>query len=166
LVTITKQKQKADTNSLSSIVTKHTLAENKKRKLRLLIAEDNIINQKVVLNYIKKLGYRADAVANGQEAIEALELAPYDLVLMDIQMPKMDGYKATKKIRDKKSKVLNPKIPIIALTAHAMAGDRNKCIEAGMDDYLTKPINPKQLFGKIEKWANFEIPNEAQYQHS
>jgi signal transduction histidine kinase/CheY-like chemotaxis protein len=165
LVTITKQKQKADTNSLSSIVTKHTLAENKKRKLRLLIAEDNIINQKVVLNYIKKLGYRADAVANGQEAIEALELAPYDLVLMDIQMPKMDGYKATKKIRDKKSKVLNPKIPIIALTAHAMAGDRNKCIEAGMDDYLTKPINPKQLFGKIEKWANFEIPNEAQYQH-
>jgi signal transduction histidine kinase/DNA-binding response OmpR family regulator len=153
LATVTKQKQKSDPKRLSSIVTKHALAENKKRKLRLLIVEDNIVNQKVALKYIEKFGCRADVAANGQEAVEALQIAPYDLVLMDIQMPKMDGYKATMQIRKKNSKVCNPKIPIIALTAHAMAKDQKKCLEAGMDDYLTKPINPQELFGMIEKWT-------------
>ena len=153
LITVTKPQQKADAKKLSSIVTKHTLAENKKRNLRLLIAEDNSINQKVVLHIIEKFGYHADAVANGQEAVEALQMVSYDLVLMDIQMPRMDGYQATMQIRKKNSKVLNPKIPIIALTAHAMIGDQKKCIETGMDDYLPKPINPQELFDKIAKWT-------------
>jgi signal transduction histidine kinase/DNA-binding response OmpR family regulator len=153
ILTVLKQKRKATANSLPSIVTKHSLADIKKRQLRLLIAEDNAINQKVTLNIMKKLGYRADAVANGQEAVDALQMVPYDIVLMDLQMPHMDGYEATMQIRKDNSKALNPQIPIIALTAHAMIGDREKCIDAGMDDYLPKPIDPQELNAKIEQWA-------------
>ena len=112
---------------------------------RLLLVEDNSINQRVALAMLSRLGYRADAVANGLEAVTALCRVQYDLVLMDCQMPEMDGYEATRAVRAKDSPVLNSAIPIIAMTANAMQGDRERCLESGMNDYLTKPISLKSL---------------------
>lgn len=112
---------------------------------RLLLVEDNSINQRVALAMLARLGYRADAVANGREAVSALCRVPYDLVLMDCQMPEMDGYAATRAVRSGGSPVLNAAIPIIAMTANVMQGDREKCLEAGMTDYMTKPISTKAL---------------------
>jgi len=135
-----------------AIVTRHSITEDRKRRVRILLAEDNIMNQKVALYILKaKLGYRADAVANGAEAVESLSRQHYDLVLMDCQMPIMDGYQATHAIRDPSSSVLNHDIVIIAMTANAMKGDREQCLQAGMDDYITKPINVQKLFEAIER---------------
>jgi signal transduction histidine kinase/DNA-binding response OmpR family regulator/HPt (histidine-containing phosphotransfer) domain-containing protein len=153
LATITGMRKEATDEDSASIVTKHSITDAQKRKVRILLAEDNMINQKVALNILDKLGYRADAVANGKEAVKALEMIAYDLVLMDVQMPEMDGFEATAEIRNQQSRVCNHDIPIIAMTAHAMKGDRERCLEAGMDDYTSKPIEPKQLVEKIEKWA-------------
>jgi PAS domain S-box-containing protein len=119
---------------------------------RILMAEDNSVNRMVALGILKKLGLRADAVANGAEAIKALETLPYDLVLMDVQMPEMDGLEATRHIRDPRSAVRNHRIPIVAMTAHTMKGDREKCLEAGMDDYVPKPVIPQALAEILEKW--------------
>ena len=138
-----------------TIVTKHSVADANKRKIRILVAEDNMINQQVALNILDKFGYRADAVANGQEAVQALEMIPYDLVLMDVQMPEMDGLKATRMIRNPDTAVMHHDIPIIAMTAHAVKGYREKCLESGMDDYTTKPIDPKELLDKIENWTQY-----------
>jgi CheY-like chemotaxis protein len=135
------------------IVTKHSITDAQKRKVRILLADDNVVNQQVALKILSRLGYQADAVANGQEALEALARESYDLVLMDVQMPEMDGFEATAEIRNHKSDVLDHNIPIIAMTAHAMKGDRERCLEAGMDDYASKPINPKVLSQKIEQWV-------------
>jgi CheY-like chemotaxis protein len=121
---------------------------------RILLAEDNLINQKVALALLKRMGLTADPVANGVEAIEALESTSYDLVLMDCQMPEMDGFEATAVIRDPGSVVRNHAIPVIALTAHAMQGARQKCLEAGMDDYLSKPIVPQALAEVLKKWLS------------
>jgi CheY-like chemotaxis protein len=115
------------------------------------VAEDNVVNQKVALRILQKLGYRADAVANGQEAVTVLETIPYDLVLMDVQMPDMNGFEATRLIRDPESRVLRHDIPIIAMTAHALKGDREKCLDAGMNDYLTKPVTALALNEVLEK---------------
>ncbi|MBN2343027.1 MAG: response regulator [Deltaproteobacteria bacterium] len=137
----------------SHIITRHSIAEDRKARFKILLAEDNITNQKVALGLLKKLGYRADAVNDGEEAVQALRDRYYDLVLMDVQMPRMDGYDATRKIRDKDIRELfNPKVPIIAMTAHAMEGDREKCINAGMDDYISKPIDPGRLEEVVTKW--------------
>jgi CheY-like chemotaxis protein/HPt (histidine-containing phosphotransfer) domain-containing protein len=106
----------------------------------------------VALGIINKLGLSADAVANGNEAIKSLETTPYDLVLMDVQMPEMDGYEASTMIRNPSSFVLNHQIPIIAMTANAMQGDRDKCIAAGMNDYIPKPVTPAVLAEAFEKW--------------
>lgn len=114
-------------------------------QIRILIAEDNVINQQVAMGILQKFGLRADAVANGHEAVGALQLVPYDLVLMDVQMPELDGLSATRMIRDAKNGCLNPQIPIVAMTARAMAHDRTRCIQAGMNDYLSKPLEPFQL---------------------
>ena len=143
------------------IVTRHTARETLNlfagRKARILLAEDNITNQQVALGILKKLGLRADAVANGAEAVKALETIPYDLVLMDVQMPEMDGLEATRQIRNPQSAVPNHQIPIIAMTAHAMQGDRERCLEAGMNDYVTKPVAPQALAEALEKW----LPKET-----
>jgi signal transduction histidine kinase/CheY-like chemotaxis protein len=141
--------------SSESIVTKHSISEDKKRKIRILLAEDNMINQQVALNILEKFGYRADAVANGQEAVGALEMIPYDLVLMDVQMPEMDGFEATAEIRNPNSEVIDHDIPIIAMTAHAMKGDREHCLKVGMNDYLTKPVDPRAMLEMLEKWLDF-----------
>ncbi len=119
---------------------------------RILLAEDNMVNQKVAIGILKKLGYTAEAVANGQEAVQVLETIPYHLVLMDCQMPEMDGYQATTIIRDPQSSVHDHNIPIIAMTANAMQGDREKCLRFGMSDYISKPINPAELARVLEKW--------------
>ena len=133
------------------LVTRHSLLESRKAKIRILLAEDNETNQLVALKTLDKLGYRADVVVNGAEVIKALEEIPYDLVLMDVQMPEMDGMEATRRIRDHQSSVLNQTIPIIAMTAHAMQGDREKCLDAGMDDYVSKPVNPQELLEALER---------------
>ena len=152
LITLLNKVPSAKMAESVPIVTKYTIEEEKKRKVRILVAEDNPTNQMVALNILKKFGYRADAVSNGLEAIKSLESTPYDLVLMDVQMPEMDGYEATKSIRDKSSKVLNHNIPIVAMTAHAMKGDRELCIDAGMDDYVAKPIDRNELKDALEKY--------------
>jgi PAS domain S-box-containing protein len=134
------------------IITRHAIREMRRGAVRILLAEDNITNQQVAIGILKKLGLRADAVANGAEAVRSLELLPYDLVLMDVQMPEMDGLEATRRIRDPRSAVRQHGIPIIAMTARALQGDRERCLEAGMDDYVTKPVSPQALAEALERW--------------
>ncbi len=134
-----------------ALITRHTISEARKRRIRILLAEDSSINQLVALAILDKLGYRADAVANGKEALEALRTLPYDLVLMDCQMPEMDGYEATRKIRQGDI-ARNPEVPVIAMTAHAMRGDREKCLDAGMNDYIAKPVSPQIIAETLERW--------------
>lgn len=138
------------------IVTRHSIREIRCSSARILVAEDNIVNQQVAVGILKKLGFAAEVATNGIDALKALESIPFDLVLMDVQMPEMDGFEATRCIRDPKISVLNRKIPIIAMTAHAMQGDREKCLEAGMDDYVSKPVSIQALADVLDKW----LPNK------
>ncbi len=114
----------------------------------ILVAEDNLVNQKVALRLLAKLGYQAEVAANGAEALAAISRARYAMILMDCQMPEMDGFEATRRIRASGSS-----IPIVAMTANAMKGDRELCLEAGMDDYLTKPISLGALDAALKQWS-------------
>jgi CheY-like chemotaxis protein len=129
-----------------------------KRTCRILVAEDNPVNQKVAQRMLHKLGYRADTVANGLEVVQALDTIPYDLVLMDIQMPEMDGFEATKRIRQLE-KEGSRHVPIVAMTAHAVKGYRERCLQAGMDAYLAKPIRREELARTLE--AHLAVPAPA-----
>jgi signal transduction histidine kinase/DNA-binding response OmpR family regulator len=117
--------------------------------LKILLAEDSLVNQKLATAVLEKRGHAVTVVNNGREALAALDSRPFDLVLMDVQMPEMDGFEATREIRAKE-KHTGKHIPIIAMTAHALKGDRERCLEAGMDDYVAKPIHAKELFQAIE----------------
>jgi len=139
-------------NIQAGVSIKHnSILENQNRKLNILLAEDNIVNQKVAMHILKKLGYSVDLVADGKEAIQALEVNSYDVVLMDVQMPRIDGLQATEIIREQSSNVKDHNIPIIAMTAHVMKSDRERCFKSGMDDYISKPIQPKELLDAINR---------------
>jgi len=128
--------------------------------LRILLAEDNVVNQKVALRLLARLGYRADVVANGLEVLEAVQRRPYDVVLMDVQMPEMDGREASRRLKLSISGAGVPRI--IALTADAMAGDREKCLAAGMDDYITKPIHVEALVTALARTRPQPGPEELE----
>jgi signal transduction histidine kinase/ActR/RegA family two-component response regulator len=149
------------TGAIDRIVTMPAISQSFKSKIRILVAEDNAVNQKVAQALLGKMGLQSDVVANGREAVNALQTTPYDLVLMDCQMPEMDGYEATSKIRQLGSKALNPCIPIIAMTALAMHGDREKCILAGMNDFIAKPVLRRELVAMLARWLPIAVERLA-----
>jgi CheY-like chemotaxis protein len=121
------------------------------RRLRVLVAEDNVVNQKLVRHLLERRGHIPILVATGRAAIDRLKTGEFDLVLMDLQMPEMDGLEATAAIRAQEHEARSPRVPIVALTAHAMHGDRQRCMDAGMDGYVAKPIKPVELFEVIDR---------------
>lgn len=146
------------------IITRHSIVEGWRSNMRVVFADDDLTNRMVGLAILENRGFKADAVADGQELINLLEKKHYDLILMDCQMPVLNGYEATKLIRQWQSidpqgsdqnaahKVKMSRIPIVAITAGAMPGDRQKCLDVGMDDYIAKPVSPEKMIGVIEKW--------------
>jgi CheY-like chemotaxis protein/HPt (histidine-containing phosphotransfer) domain-containing protein len=146
ILTMTSPRKRLE--SRPSLLTRHSLREE--RHLRILLAEDNLVNQKLALRLLEKQGHEVAVAGNGLEALAALERQTFDLVLMDVQMPKMSGLEATAAIRQREQ-VTGAHLPIIALTANAMKGDRENCLAAGMDDYIPKPIQFAELFSAIER---------------
>jgi PAS domain S-box-containing protein len=142
-----------------TFITRHTIQERMHNELRILLAEDNEINRKLIAKLLTREGYPIDTVENGKLAYEAAMSGMYNLVLMDVQMPEMDGFEATKAIRESES--AGTHIPIIAMTAHALQGDKERCLDAGMDGYLPKPIDPDGLFEIIRKWTLKPALNEG-----
>ncbi len=145
-------KTKGENSDETQIITRFSLSEDRKAKISILLVEDNKTNQIVAKAIFNKLGYNLDIVVNGLEAIHALQKKSYDIVFMDIQMPVMNGLEATQKIRISSPDILNPKTIIVAMTANAMKGDREMCLEAGMDDYLSKPIDPEKILRVLNEW--------------
>ena len=140
-----------------AVVTRHSLRE-KSHQLRILLAEDNAVNQKLAVRLLEKRGHTVTVAGNGKEVLAALQADTFDLVLMDVQMPEMDGFEATAAIRELE-KVSGNHLAVIAMTAHAMVGDRERCLAAGMDDYLTKPIRPEELNNLLVKYSP-KVPAE------
>lgn len=145
------------------LVTRHSMAEMNRKNLHILLVEDYPTNQVVAMRHLNGAGHQVDLVENGKQALDAFREKHYDLVLMDIQMPVMDGYEATKGIRALESHGMrensqqpldnSEKVPIIAMTAHAFEGNRDKCLEVGMNDFLSKPLRREKLLAMVEKWA-------------
>lgn len=165
-----KPKEVRALSTVPQLVTRHTVAENIQHR-RVLVVEDNLVNQKLAVRMVEKLGYQPDVVDNGHEALTALKNGDYTAILMDCQMPIMDGFETTKNIREREATAAAsitpagddaqsnrpsssmPHIPIIAVTANAMQGDRERCLAAGMDDYLSKPIKLEELRAALARWA-------------
>jgi CheY-like chemotaxis protein len=124
--------------------------------VRVLVAEDNVVNQKVAVHMLKRLGLRPDVAGNGREAVELCATLPYDLIFMDCQMPDMDGYTATTEIRRRQGS--SRRVAIIAMTAEVMEGSRERCIAAGMDDYIAKPVRLDDMIEALKKWVPKAIP--------
>ncbi len=149
--------------TLSQLVTKHTIAEVNRKEVQILLVEDYQTNQEIVVMHLHQAGYQVDFVENGLQAVEAYKRKQYDIILMDIQMPVMDGYTATKTIRDleqkinktsdKKRSTVLERVPIIAMTAHAAKEDKERCHKVGMDDYMSKPLRKKELLEMLDKWV-------------
>ncbi|MGB7731975.1 MAG: response regulator [Candidatus Acidiferrum sp.] len=133
----------------ASLVTRHTLRENAHR-LNILLAEDNKVNQIIAVRLLEKRGWVVTVVANGRDAVASARIGNFDVIILDIQMPEMDGFQAASAIREAE-RSSGAHVPIVALTAHAMKGDEERCLSAGMDGYVTKPIQTKDLFATIEK---------------
>jgi CheY-like chemotaxis protein len=133
------------------LLTQHSIDDEAKHSIRILLAEDNPVNQKLARFMLTKGGYRLKVVDNGKEAVETYSQTPqnFDIILMDIQMPELDGRQATRAIRS----MGFADVPIIAMTAESMKGDREKCIEAGMNDYISKPIKREAVFEMVKKWC-------------
>jgi len=142
------------------VITRHLISEERKRSIRLLLVDDNPLNQEVASAILAKLGYHADTAANGREALDALGRHPYDLVFMDCQMPEMDGYEATGEIRRLPGKAAA--VPIVAMTAHALQGEREKCLAAGMNDYISKPVTPGTIARALERWLVSPMQEQGQ----
>ena len=143
---------KCATDDKTTLLTTPNSGKTSGRKARILLAEDDLTNQKVIKAILERSGYQIDIAPNGIEAVKVLSNEDYDLVLMDCMMPGMDGFEATAAIRDTASTVRNHQIPIVALTANAMKEDRDQCLAAGMDDYLSKPVEVADLLDKLQKW--------------
>jgi CheY-like chemotaxis protein len=137
--------------SASGISTEDASHQRAPETVRLLVAEDNRVNQVLAKRILGKMGYSPDIVSNGMEALHALRQREYDVVLMDVQMPELDGMEATRQIRSGQAEILRPDVRIIAMTANAMTGDRDECLACGMNDYVSKPINTRNLAAAIER---------------
>jgi CheY-like chemotaxis protein len=140
----------------STLITRHTLREQRAH-LRILVAEDNVVNQMLAVRLLQKRGHDVTVAANGKEALDLLEQQSFDLVFMDIQMPEMDGFETTTRIRAQERQT-GAHIPIVAMTAHAMKGDEEHCLASGMDDYISKPIQADQLFAVVENLLRHGAP--------
>ena len=162
---LSRQPVKPTQTLTGQMITRHTLTEQKRQGTRILLAEDNLTNQKLLAKLLSKKGFSVDVAENGLRAFEAVKAHAavgahsYQLVLMDVQMPEMDGFEATHCIREWEGDGAH--IPIIAMTAHAMKGDRERCLITGMDDYLSKPIDPESLFSTIEQWIGQDTTVKA-----
>lgn len=145
------------TQQKAELVTRHTLREERNRS-RVLLAEDNAVNQTLARRLLEKRGYIVSVACDGREALAALDNEHFDVVLMDVQMPEMDGFEATAAIRDRERST-GRHTPIIAMTAHALKGDEERCLAAGMDAYISKPIRSHELFATIEKMIDETGPS-------
>jgi PAS domain S-box-containing protein len=160
LINKAEEKDQQSRSSDGEIVTQHSLREKEKHSIRILLAEDNVLNQKLAVLMLKRAGYQVDIAENGQEVIDKYTTSSdrFDLIFMDIQMPRVDGLAATEAIRkaEKDPKNIDDsrhRIPIVAMTANALKGDREKCLGVGMDDYMTKPIKRETVFAMVDKWV-------------
>lgn len=145
------KEQKEHNRPETRFITQHSVQEDAKHSCSILLAEDNLVNQKLILKLLTKAGYPVSIANNGKEAVDMFSSEPdkYDIIMMDIQMPELNGLDSTKLLREKGFE----DIPIIAMTANALKGDREKCLEAGMNDYISKPIKREVVFEMLRKWV-------------